>query len=203
MYQKVGKRLLDILLSVILLVILSPIFIFIALAVKIFVRGNVIYIHERAGLKGKTFKLYKFKSLYDEIDKNGNILSLEERRGKFGKILRRSKLDELPQLFNVLKGEMSLVGPRPLRAQYIKLYDEKQIRRLDVKPGLTGLAQINSKASTPWNEYFMYDLEYIRTLSFKNDLCILLKTFILVTIKGGKPLEDRLTSQAFSGKNGH
>lgn len=199
MYQKFGKRLFDLGLSLILLLILWPLFIAIALAVKVKIGGKVIFVHERAGLNGKTFKLYKFKSLYDEVDKNGNILSLEERRGEFGKKLRASKLDELPQLFNILRDEMSFVGPRPLRAQYIPLYNEMQKHRLDVRPGLTGLAQINCKKSTPWKEYFEYDLKYVDAISFENDLSILWRTFYLVIIKRGIMLEDRLAGEVFAG----
>lgn len=199
MYKNFIKRILDIFFSLFLLLILWPLLIVIALVVKIKLGGPVIFTQERPGLNAKIFRIYKFKSLTDEKDENGNLLPMEKRINKFGQAFRSSSLDELPQLVNILKGEMSFIGPRPLLVQYLPLYNERQRHRHDVRPGLTGLAQINGRNLNSWKENFDYDIEYVNNISFMNDLHILIKTFSVVITKKGATPENRYTREYFTG----
>lgn len=185
MYRKYIKRLLDIIISFCALVILSPILLIVAILVRIKLGSPVIFCQERPGKDEKIFKLYKFRSMSNKKDENGNLLPDEQRLTKFGKILRATSLDELPELFNILKGDMSLVGPRPLAVVYLPYYNEKEKHRHDVKPGLTGLAQVNGRNALNWEERFEYDIEYVNNISFINDIKILLKTIYKVFKRDG------------------
>ena len=179
-YKKYGKRLLDLCISVPLCIVLSPIMGIIALLVAVKLGRPVLFTQNRPGYKEKIFKMYKFRSMTDERDSKGELLPDEVRLTSFGKCLRSTSLDELPELFNILKGDMSLVGPRPLLVQYLPLYNKSQRRRHNVKPGITGLAQINGRNSISWEEKFEYDVQYVETLSFRNDIDILFKTIFKV-----------------------
>ena len=176
-YEKYFKRPLDIVLSSFAIVVLSPIYIAVAAFVRIKLGSPVIFCQNRPGKNGNIFKIFKFRSMNDAKDLNGNLLPDEERLTGFGKTLRSSSLDELPELFNILKGDMSLVGPRPLLIKYLPYYNEEESRRHDVRPGLTGLAQINGRSLLSWEDKFGYDIEYVDNCTFKTDVDIILKTF--------------------------
>lgn len=180
MYKKYIKRLLDIIISLIALLVLSPVMLVVAILVRIKLGSPVIFMQERPGKDEKIFKLYKFRSMSDKKDENGNLLPDQERLTKFGKILRATSLDELPEFFNILKGEMSLIGPRPLAVCYLPFYNDKEKHRHDVKPGLTGLAQINGRNALEWEKRFAYDIEYVENITFINDMKILFKTVFKV-----------------------
>lgn len=176
MYKKYIKRTLDFILSLIAIVILSPILLIIAIFVKIKLGSPVIFKQQRPGKNEKIFTLYKFRTMTDKKDENGNLLPDSERLIKFGKLLRSTSLDELPELVNILKGDMSIVGPRPLAIQYLPYYTEKERHRHDVRPGLTGLAQINGRNCLNWEERFKFDIEYVKNITLIGDLKIILKT---------------------------
>ena len=171
-YRKYLKRPLDFLLSLLAIIILSPLFLLIAILVKINLGSPVIFKQERPGLNEKIFVMYKFRTMTDEKDENGRLLPDEVRLTKFGKFLRSTSLDELPELLNILKGDMSFVGPRPLLVEYLPLYNEHQKRRHEVRPGLTGLAQVNGRNAISWEEKFNYDVEYVDSITFIGDLKI-------------------------------
>ena len=166
--------------SLIAIVILSPVFLIVGILVRKNLGNPVIFTQERPGLNEKIFKMYKFRSMTDEKDENGELLSDKERLTKFGKLLRSTSLDELPELFNILKGDMSIVGPRPLRIRYLPYYNPKERKRHDVRPGLTGLAQINGRNRLSWEEKFTYDIEYVENLNLAMDIKIIVKTFLKV-----------------------
>lgn len=193
MYKKYIKRFLDIIISLLALIVLSPVMLIVAILVRIKLGSPVIFKQERPGKDEKTFKLYKFRSMSDKKDENGNLLSDEERLTKFGKILRATSLDELPELVNILKGEMSLIGPRPLAVCYLPYYNENEKHRHDVRPGLTGLAQINGRNTLNWEDRFAYDIEYVNNITFINDFKILFKTVYKVFKRDG--VETRGTGQ--------
>lgn len=182
MYRKYIKRVLDFTLSLIALIILSPIYLVLAILVRIKLGSPIIFKQERPGLNEKIFTLYKFRTMTDEKDENGKLLPDEVRLTKFGKILRSTSLDELPELINIIKGDMSIVGPRPLLVEYLPYYTETEKHRHDVRPGLTGLAQVSGRNSISWEEKLKYDTQYIDNISIFNDLKIILKT-IKKTIK--------------------
>lgn len=173
MYKKVFKRLLDILISLIALIILSPILLVVWILVRVKLGGPAIFTQQRPGKDEKIFKLYKFRSMTNERDEKGELLPDEVRLTKFGKILRSTSLDELPELFNILKGDMSLIGPRPLLVRYLPWYTEEERHRHDVRPGLTGLAQVNGRNALGWEDRFRYDLEYVNNLTLGMDLKVL------------------------------
>lgn len=180
MYKKIFKRFFDIIISLFGLIILSPIILIVAILVRIKLGSPIIFKQERPGKGEKIFKLYKFRSMSDKKDENGELLPDSERLTKFGKILRATSLDEIPELINILKGEMSLIGPRPLAVCYLPYYNEKERHRHDVRPGLTGLAQINGRNAVNWDKRFAYDVEYVNNITFINDCKILFKTFYKV-----------------------
>ena len=182
MYAKYIKRMLDFILSLIALIVLSPLMLIIGLLVRIKLGKPIIFKQKRPGKDEKTFTLYKFRTMTDEKDQNGNLLPDAERLTKFGKTLRSTSLDELPELWNILKGEMAIVGPRPLLVEYLPYYTEEEKHRHDVRPGLTGLAQVNGRNAISWEEKLKYDTEYIKKISFYSDLKIIFKT-IKKTIK--------------------
>ena len=165
-YERFIKRALDMILSGIAIIILSPILLIVAVLVKTKLGSPVIFKQERPGLNEKIFKMYKFRSMTDAKDENGELLPDEERLTSFGKKLRSTSLDELPELFNIFKGDMSIVGPRPLMVSYLPLYNEFQKHRHDVRPGLTGLAQISGRNLLSWKERFEKDISYVENISF-------------------------------------
>lgn len=175
-YANYIKRILDIVLSVAGIVLLCPIYLVVAVLVRVKLGSPVIFCQERPGKDEKIFKLYKFRSMTDERDENGELLPDAVRLTKFGRVLRSTSLDELPELFNILKGDMSVVGPRPLAVQYLPYYNEVERHRHDVRPGLTGLAQVNGRTALDWEKRFAYDLEYIENLSIIMDVKVFFKT---------------------------
>ena len=185
MYAKYIKRMLDFILSLIALIVLSPLMLIIGLLVRIKLGKPIIFKQKRPGKNEKIFTLYKFRTMTDEKDQNGNLLPDAERLTKFGKTLRSTSLDELPELWNILKGEMAIVGPRPLLVEYLPLYNEKQKHRHDVRPGLTGLAQISGRNTIDWEEKFEEDIEYIQNVNFVTDCKIVFKTASKVLKKEG------------------
>ena len=176
MYRAFIKRILDIVLSLLAIVALGPIFAILALLVRIRLGRPVLFRQIRPGKDGKLFCIYKFRSMVDQKDDQGELLPDTERTSRFGRVLRSTSLDELPELVNILKGDMSLVGPRPLAVEYLPYYSEEERRRHDVRPGLTGLAQINGRNTLQWEQKFAYDIYYVDHLSFLLDLKIMLQT---------------------------
>lgn len=196
-----AKRVLDILISVVALILLSPIMLIIYVLVIINLGGPAFFVQERVGKDNKVFKMIKFRTMKDSKDKNGNLLSDNERLTKFGSFLRSFSLDELPELINIIKGEMSLVGPRALLVQYLECYDREQIRRHEVLPGLTGWAQINGRNSITWNEKFKLDVWYVDNWSFWLDIKILFLTFWKVIRREGINQSETVTMEYFNGSN--
>lgn len=199
MYKKYIKRILDFILSLIALIILSPLLLIISLLVKIKLGSPIIFKQERPGLNEKIFTLYKFRTMTDKKDEKGNLLPDLERLTKFGRFLRSTSLDELPELINIIKGDMAIVGPRPLLVEYLELYDEKQKHRHDVRPGLTGLAQISGRNSITWEEKFEEDIQYINKITFIVDVKIILKTILKVFKREGIAQEGNATMEKFKG----
>ena len=185
MYAKCIKRILDFILSFISIIVLMPVMLIIATLVRIKLGKPVIFKQQRPGKSEKIFTLYKFRTMTDKKDKKGNLLADTKRLTKFGKALRSTSLDELPELWNILKGDMSIVGPRPLLVEYLPLYNEKQKHRHDVRPGLTGLAQISGRNTIGWEERFEEDIEYIQNVNFVTDCKIVFKTVSKVLKKEG------------------
>lgn len=175
-YEKYIKRILDIVLSGLALIILSPVIAIVALLVRVKLGSPVIFKQERPGLNEKIFKMYKFRSMTDERDENGELLPDEDRLPSFGKKLRSTSLDELPELVNIFKGDMSIVGPRPLSVVYLPYYTEEERIRHTVRPGLTGLAQINGRNAISWEEKFRYDIEYVKNISLGLDISVFFGT---------------------------
>lgn len=200
-YKRYVKRPMDIILSLIAIIILSPIFILVTILVRINLGSPVIFKQERPGLNEKIFTMYKFRTMTDERDENGELLPNEMRHTKFGKLLRSTSLDELPELINVIKGDMSLVGPRPLLVEYLSLYNDEQRKRHNVRPGITGLAQVKGRNSITWEQKFYYDVKYVNELSFLLDLKILFLTVIKVIKKEGINSSENVTMEKFTGTN--
>ena len=199
LYSKYFKRLLDIIISLVIIFLFWWLILIVAILVKIFLGSPVIFKQERPGKDEKIFTLYKFRTMTDEKDSEGNLLPDEKRLNKFGKFLRSTSLDELPEIINVLKGEMSFVGPRPLLVEYLELYDEKQKYRHKVRPGLTGLAQINGRNDTTWEARLNYDVEYVKNVTFMNDMEIIFKTIKLVFTRKGVNEKGSVTMTKFTG----
>jgi len=195
------KRIIDILISNALLLIFLPLLLLISIINMLFYKGKILFIQDRTGYKGKVFKIIKFKTMNDKVDANGELLSDGERLTVFGRFLRSSSLDELPTLWNILLGHMSLVGPRPLLVKYLDRYDDNQLRRLEVKPGLTGLAQVNGRNSISWEKKFEYDVWYIDNRSLKLDLKIIFKTIGQVIRGKGISHKGHPTMEEFMGTN--
>lgn len=198
-YRKYGKRIFDLCLTIPAFVVLSPVMGVTAVLVAVKLGRPVLFTQKRPGYQEKIFRMYKFRSMTDERDKDGNLLPDEVRLTPFGEKLRSTSLDELPELLNILKGDMSLVGPRPLLVQYLPLYNKRQHRRHDVRPGITGLAQINGRNSISWEEKFEYDVQYVENLSFKGDIKILFDTVFKVLKKEGINSENSATMEDFIG----
>lgn len=180
MYEKFFKRLFDIAISLIGIIILLPIYMLVGLLVLVFLGHPVIFKQPRPGKNAKIFNLYKFRTMTDKKDKEGNLLPDAERLPKFGKILRKTSFDELPELFNILFGKMSFIGPRPMLVRDMVFFDENVMKRQSVTPGLTGLAQANGRNSINWDDRFKYDLEYVKNITFMNDIKIAIKTVTTV-----------------------
>lgn len=176
LYKQFFKRFYDIVLSGLALILLSPIMVVLIFLGAVFMRGNPFFVYPRAGRKGRVFNLIKFRSMSEQKDKEGNYLPDEVRLNKYGRVLRSTSLDELPELLNILIGNMSIVGPRPLTYKYLDFYTDEEKHRHDVRPGLTGLAQINGRNAISWEERFAYDLEYVKKVSFATDCKIVFKT---------------------------
>lgn len=200
MYKKYFKRLFDIVSSVIFLLCFWWLYIIVAILVKKKLGSPVIFKQRRPGLNGKIFTMYKFRSMTDARDKSGKLLSDAERLLKFGKILRATSLDEIPEIINVLKGDMSLVGPRPLLVEYLSRYSKEQAKRHEVRPGITGWAQVNGRNAISWEEKFKYDVEYVDSCSFLLDIRIIFLTIKKVFVKEGISQEGNVTMEEFKGE---
>lgn len=200
-YSKFIKIFLDKLVSSFALFIISPIFIFVALLLLIPNNYKVFFIQLRPGLNGKLFNIIKFKTMNDKKDSEGNLLSDENRLTKIGAFVRKISLDEIPQLLNVLKGNMSIIGPRPLLPEYLTMYNEFQNRRHEVKPGITGWAQVNGRNEISWHQKFEYDVWYVDNISFLLDLKILYLTIKKVVKREGITANNSVTAEAFKGNN--
>lgn len=198
-YEKYVKRPQDFLCALAATVVLSPVILITAVLIRIKLGAPVIFTQERPGKDGKIFKLYKFRTMTNAKDENGELLSDEVRLTKFGKILRSTSLDELPELFNMLKGDMSVVGPRPLLVKYLPLYNENQARRHEVRPGFTGLAQVNGRNAITWEEKFDWDIKYVDNITFLGDWKIIFKTVITVLKRDGISSETSATMEEFRG----
>ncbi|MDJ8956141.1 sugar transferase [Clostridium perfringens] len=195
------KRTFDIIASLGGLIVFSPIIIVVAILVRVNLGSPILFTQDRVGKNNKIFKMMKFRTMKDGVDKYGNLLPDSERLTNFGKILRSTSLDELPELVNVLKGDMSLIGPRPLLVKYLPLYSKEQIRRHEVKPGITGWAQVNGRNSISWREKFKLDVWYVDNLSLLLDIKILLLTIYKVIKRDDINQNECDTMEAFNGNN--
>jgi len=198
-YEKYTKRALDVILSGCALVVLSPVLLVTALLVRMKLGSPVIFCQPRPGKNGEVFKLYKFRSMTDERDENGNLLPDEVRLTKFGKLLRSTSLDELPELWNIFRGDMSIVGPRPLLVKYLPLYNEEQRHRHDVRPGLTGWAQANGRNAISWEDKFRMDVWYVQNVSFWVDVKTIFLTVKNVLRREGISSGTAATMEEFKG----
>lgn len=199
MYKNFIKRILDIILSFLALVILSPLLILTAFLIRIKLGATVFFKQLRPGKNEKIFGILKFRTMTDAKDENGNLLPDEIRLTRFGQFLRSTSIDELPELLNILNGDMSIVGPRPLLVQYLERYNEEQKHRHDVKPGLTGLAQVNGRNGITWEEKFHYDLEYVKNITFYGDCKIIFQTVMKVFGREGISSATSVTMEEFKG----
>ena len=199
LYEAYVKRLLDLVLSAVALLLLSPVILVVAILVRCNLGAPVIFCQERPGKDEEIFKLYKFRSMTDACDAYGELLPDELRLTRFGRFLRSTSLDELPELWNIFKGDMSIVGPRPLLVKYLPLYNEEQRRRHDVTPGLTGWAQVHGRNLCSWEEKFDYDIWYVDHVSFILDLQIIFLTVKSVLKREGISSEDSVTMEEFTG----
>ena len=199
MYAKFWKRIIDFVLSLGALIVLSPVILVLAVVGAIKMKGNPFFTQVRPGKDEKLFKLIKFRSMTCEKDKNGNLLPDEKRLTKYGKFIRSTSLDELPELINIIKGDMSIVGPRPLLVKYLPLYNEEQKHRHDVCPGLTGLAQVNGRNAVSWEEKFRLDVEYVENVTLSGDIKIIIDTVKVVLNRSGINSETSATMEEFKG----
>jgi len=198
-YMRYFKRPMDFVLSLIAIIVLSPVMLVVYILVKTKLGSPVIFRQKRPGLNEEIFTLYKFRTMTDERDENDDLLPDSVRLTKFGRLLRSTSLDELPELFNILKGDMSIIGPRPLLVKYLPLYNEHQKHRHDVKPGLSGLAQISGRNAISWEDKFNLDVEYVDSVSFIGDWKIILSTLKKVLIKEGISSNTTVTMEPFRG----
>ncbi|MCG6838981.1 sugar transferase [Fusobacterium polymorphum] len=197
MYRLFFKRIIDIFLSLIFILLFWWLYIVIIILVKKKLGSPVLFEQERPGLNEKIFTMYKFRTMTDEKDKNGNLLPDKDRLTKFGRFLRSTSLDEIPELWNVLKGEMSLVGPRPLLVEYLLKYTKEEKRRHEVRPGITGFAQVNGRNNTTWEDRFKNDIYYVENISFLLDLRIIIKTILKVIKKSDINQSENVTMKNF------
>ncbi|WP_310735805.1 MULTISPECIES: sugar transferase [unclassified Pseudoalteromonas] len=195
------KYLFDLTVSIIVFLILLPVILVVAIFIRFKLGSPILFTQDRPGLNGKVFKMMKFRSMLDAKDKHGNLLPDNERMTKFGAFLRSTSLDELPGLFNVIKGDMSLVGPRPLLVQYLPLYSSEQAKRHNVRPGITGWAQVNGRNAIGWDEKFKLDVWYVENQSFLLDIKILLLTVKKVFVREGISADGHVTIEPFKGSN--
>jgi sugar transferase EpsL len=202
-YHRYGKRALDLALTIPALIVLSPVLLLIALSVRLTLGAPILFRQMRPGLYGKPFTLYKFRTMTDARDAQGNLLPDAARLTPFGRFLRATSLDELPELWNVLKGDMSLVGPRPLLMQYLDRYTPEQARRHDVRPGITGWAQVNGRNALTWEQKFALDVWYVDHLSFWLDLKIIALTLWKILKREGISQPGQATVEYFHGNQGH
>ncbi len=201
MYKLLFKRLLDLVLATIGLVVLSPLFILVTMLLTIANEGKPFFFQKRPGRYGEVFSIVKFKTMNDKIDENGDLLPDVKRLTKVGKFVRKTSIDELPQLFNVIIGEMSLIGPRPLLIEYLSIYTQEENRRHDVKPGITGWAQINGRNAISWKQKFIYDVWYVDNVSFLVDAEIFFKTILKVLKAKDINTQGQATTEPFNGNN--
>lgn len=199
MYNCILKRIFDLGIALIGLVILSPFFVLVTIALAFANAGNPFFFQSRPGFKGKIFKIVKFKTMNDKKDANGELLSDAERLTPIGAFVRKTSLDEIPQLINVLKGDMSLIGPRPLLVQYLPLYNQKQFRRHEVRPGITGWAQVNGRNAISWGQKFDFDVWYVDHVSFTLDVKIFFLTIKKVFVREGISADGQATMEPFKG----
>lgn len=200
-YSRFIKRPLDFLLALVALIVLSPILLIIIILIRIKLGSPVLFIQERPGKDEKIFKMYKFRTMTDARDNKDQLLPNEVRLTKFGKMLRSTSLDELPGLINIIKGDMSIIGPRPLLIDYLPLYNEHQKKRHNVRPGLSGLAQVNGRNAITWDQKFDYDVRYIEEITFVNDVKIILSTILKVIKRADINSSDQVTMERFTGTN--
>lgn len=199
-YEKYFKRPLDFLCALAAILVFGWLYIIVAILVKVKLGSPIIFAQDRPGKDEKIFKLYKFRTMTNECDKNGELLSDEVRLTKFGKFLRKTSLDELPEAFNILKGDMAVIGPRPLLVRYLPRYNEQQRRRHEVRPGLSGYAQVNGRNTLSWEEKFEMDVEYVDNITFLGDVKIILQTVLKAFIKNeGISSETSATMEEFMG----
>jgi len=201
MYKNYIKRLLDLVISIIVFVIASPVFVFVTIFLTIANNGKAFFLQERPGKDEKIFKVIKFKTMNDKCDSDGELLSDAERLTSIGSFVRKTSLDEIPQLLNVIKGDMSLIGPRPLLVQYLPLYNAKQKRRHSVRPGITGWAQVNGRNAISWERKFDLDVYYVDNISLALDMKIILITLKKVLASNDISSEGQATTTAFTGNN--
>lgn len=199
LYEKIIKPFFDFIVSIFVIVLVSPILLLSMLLLAVENKGSIFFFQERPGKDAHIFKLMKLKTMNNKVDKSGNLLPDSFRLTKTGKIIRKLSLDELPQFFNVLKGDMSIIGPRPLLIEYLPLYSEEQKRRHSVKPGITGWAQVNGRNTISWQNKFKYDLYYVDHISFMLDLKILFLTINKIIKQDGISPTDGLTMEEFKG----
>jgi undecaprenyl phosphate N,N'-diacetylbacillosamine 1-phosphate transferase len=200
-YRRFIKKPMDFILSLIAIIVLSPVLFIVAILVRVKLGSPVLFKQKRPGLNGNIFTMYKFRTMTDERDENGKLVSDSIRLTKFGKLLRTTSLDELPELFNILNGDMSIIGPRPLLVQYLPLYNEQQKRRHEVRPGLSGLAQVKGRNSISWENKFNLDVQYVDSVSFIEDWKIILLTLKKVFIREGINQDEQATVQYFTGNS--
>lgn len=198
-YEAFFKRLIDTVASLIVLLLFWWVYLILAILVRVFLGAPVIFKQDRPGMNGKIFHLYKFRSMTDKRDEKGELLSDEERLTKFGRILRATSLDELPELINILKGDMSLVGPRPLLVRYLERYNSFQARRHEARPGITGLAQVRGRNAISWEEKFEWDVKYVDNITFLGDIKIILLTIKTVLKREGISAAGEATMAEFMG----
>lgn len=198
-YVNFCKRLIDFILSACAIIVLGIPLLIVALLIKVKLGSPVLFKQRRPGKNGEIFEIYKFRTMTDERDANGNLLPDNERLTNFGKLLRSTSIDELPEILNIVKGDMAIIGPRPLLEEYLPLYNEEQAHRHDVRPGLTGWAQINGRNTISWEDKFKYDVEYVRNISFMFDLKIFFLTIKKVFVREGINASAEVTMDKFRG----
>ncbi len=198
-YQRYGKRVIDLCLSLVLLILFWWVLAIVAILVRVKLGSPVLFRQPRPGRDEKVFNLYKFRTMTDERDADGNLLPDERRLTKFGSVLRSTSLDELPEVFNIVRGDMSIIGPRPLLVKYLPRYSAEQRRRHEARPGLTGLAQVNGRNSISWDEKFLYDVEYVDNVSLGLDASIFLRTILATLRRSGISAEGEATMPEFMG----
>ena len=201
MYSRYIKRFLDFIISLFALAVLSPVLLVLIIIGAFMMKGNPFFTQKRPGKNEKIFKLIKFRTMTNERDENGNLLPDEKRLNGYGRFLRSTSLDELPELINILVGDMSIVGPRPLLVKYLPLYNDFQKRRHEVRPGLTGLAQINGRNTSSWSDRFGFDVSYVDNITFSGDVKIIFKTIGKVLKREGISQENNATMQEFTGND--